>query len=180
VSVPKKNPPRLRWEPLKTCQAIVDAQEEPYRTLSALIHATGAELTPALRMIRSDIDLERMVAHIPGTKTASRNRHDVVSEQRARPYLERHCSNLFPTMPLFPKITRYQAYWFHKQACGAVGVEDYTVHDARRSLAVRWRKKGISLEAIAEQLGHKGILQVATVYGRFTPTIEEWQEEAAR
>src|SRR5690242_13693464 len=32
VPVPKKNPPRLRWESLETCQALVEKQEEPYRT----------------------------------------------------------------------------------------------------------------------------------------------------
>jgi len=31
VTVPKKNPPRLRFESLETCQAIVDSQDEPYR-----------------------------------------------------------------------------------------------------------------------------------------------------
>lgn len=180
VPVPKKNPPRLRWEPLEVCQKLVDAQPEPFRTLSALIHATGAELSPALAMVRSDIDLERMVAHIPGTKTASRNRHDVVIEAWARPYLERHCDALLPAAPLFPGITRYQAYWYHTKACEAAKVTDYTIHDARHSLAVRWRKRGVSLEAIAEQLGHRGILQVATVYGRFQPSIEERREEVAK
>lgn len=180
VPVPRKNAARLRWESLEVCRRIVDAEPEPFRALSALIHATGAEVSAALRMTRGDVELDRMLAHVPGSKTASRNRYDVVIEGWARPYLERHVSGLFPSAPLFPGVSRYQAYWYHRQACDAVGVTDYTVHDARHSLAVRWGKRGVSLEAIAEQLGHKGILQVANVYGRFKPTIEERIEEVAR
>jgi hypothetical protein len=45
---------------------------------------------------------------------------------------------------------------------------------------VRWWKRAVSLEAISEQLGRKRIVQVGTVYGPLTPTIDERQEEAAR
>jgi len=189
VSVPKKNAPRLRWEPLETCRAIVDAQEEPYRTISAFIHATGAEIGAVLRMVPRDIDPERMRAHIPGSKAITRNRYDVVIEEWAKPYLERHLAlhdvmqapGVEPidaaTAPIFAGVSRYKVYWFHRQACAALKIEDLTVHDARHSLAVRWRKHGIALEVIAAQLGHANVLQVATIYGRFQPTMDEREAE---
>ncbi len=192
VPVPKKNPPRLRWESLETCQALVEKQEEPYRTISALIHSTAGELGAVLRMVRRDIDLEQLVAHIPGSKTVRRNRYDVVIEPWSKPYLERHLALFELTQPpswapvdadtalLFPNVTRYQVYWSHKQACAALKVEDYTVHDARHSLAVRWRKRGLPLESIAAQLGHANVLQVATIYGVFQPTLDERRAEVPK
>jgi integrase len=192
VAVPKKNPPRLRYEPFERCVAIVEAQEEPYRTLSALLHATGAEISAALRMVRRDIDLNRMTAHLPGSKTHSRNRHEAVIENWARPYLERHLALLDITAPpslaevdaaaeqLFPGLTRFKAHWYHRAACQKVKVADYRMHDARHSLAVRCRRRGVSLEGIAAQLGHKTIHQVVECYARFTPTLAERHEEAPR
>lgn len=192
VPVPKNNPPRLRWEPLDVCQAIVDEQEEPYRTISALIHATAGELGAVLRMVRRDVDLEHLVAHVPGSKTIRRNRYEVIIEPWAKPYLERHLALFELTQPpswapidagtalLFPGVSRYQVYWAHKQACKALRLDGLTVHDARHSLAVRWRKQGIPLESIAAQLGHANVLQVATIYGRFQPTIEERRSEVQR
>jgi integrase len=180
MKLPKENPPRLRWESLERCKALVDAQPEPFRSLSALIHATGAELSPALRMTRGDVDLERMLAHVPGTKTRTRDRHDVVIEAWAKSYLARHCATLAPLAPLFPGITRFRAYEAHAAACKAIGVSDYRIHDARHSIAVRWRKRGVLLEVIAAQLGHATIAQVVERYGRFTPTVDERREEVAR
>jgi integrase len=189
VQVPKKNPPRLRFEALEVCQAIVDAQEEPYRTISAFIHATGAEIGAVLRMVPRDIDLQRMLAHAPGSKAITRNRYDVVIEGWAKPYLERHLALHdvmtapgvepidYATRPIFAGISRYKVYWFHKRACAALKIDDLTVHDARHSLAVRWRKRGVPLEVIASQLGHQNVLQVATIYGRFQPTMDERQAE---
>lgn len=41
---------------------------------------------------------------------------------------------------------------------------------------LRSRKRGESLEAIAEQLGHKSNYMAATVYAQFKPTMEERKE----
>ena len=143
-------------------------------------------------MVRRDVDLERLVAHVPGTKTASRNRYEVIIEPWAKPYLERHLALFELTQPpswapidtdtalLFPGVTRYQVYWAHKQACKARRIDGLTVHDARHSLAVCWRKQGIPLESIAAQLGHANVLQVATIYGRFQPTIDDRRAEVPK
>ena len=78
-----------------------------------------------------------------------------------------------PNAPLFPEISRYQAHYQHKEICKALDIQDYTLRDSRHSWAVRCRKRGGSLEEIAAQLGHKGILMAATVYAVFKPTLEE-------
>lgn len=177
VKAPKKNPPRLRWETVDTDERIVVAAPAEYRALFAFIHATGAEVSAALATLRRDVDLEQALAHIRGTKTESRNRHDALIEPWALPYLREHCRTVTPNAHLWPGISRYQAAAHHQATCAAVGVEDYHLRCARHSWAVRARKRGVSLEAIAAQLGHSSILMAATVYGRFTPTLDERRAE---
>jgi len=170
---PKKNPPRDRWETEENDLAIVDAAPLEYRALFAYIKSTGAEVTPALKTLRGDLDLKRGLAHIRGTKNAQRNRHDAIIEPWALPILREHGRDLVGNVPLWPQINRYQAHRRHQEAAKAVGVPDYTLRDARHSWAVRSRKRGESLEAIATQLGHKGIGTAVQVYAQYRPELEE-------
>jgi integrase len=173
VRSPKKNAPRLRWETEDNDARIVGAAPAEYQALFAFIKATAAELSAALATLRRDVDLDRGIAHIRGTKTASRNRHEVVIEPWALSLLRQHCRTLTPNAQLWPDITRYQAHDKHQSACAAVEIEDYTLRDSRHSWAVRCRKRGGSLEEIAAQLGHRSILMAATVYAVFKPTLAE-------
>lgn len=179
VRAPKKNPPRLRWETEDNDWRIVQASPPHLRALFAFIKATGAEVSAALVTQRRDLDLERGVAHVRGSKNDRRNRHEVIIEPWALRTLREHCRSLgfTPNALLWPGVTRMMTHYHHDQACKAVGIEDYTLRDARHSWAVRCRKRGGSLESIAEQLGHKGILMAATVYAVFKPTLEERREE---
>jgi integrase len=170
----------MRYLDLPDILRLVEAQPEPFRALSAFIHATAAEITPALRVLRRDIDIDRMRAHIPGTKTHSRNRHEVLVSEWAKPYLVERLRALHPNAPVFEGVDRYAAYAQHMAACEAVAIQDYTMHDARHSWAVRARQAGVDFEVIARQLGHKGITQVVTVYARFHPTDRDlgWRDES--
>ena len=126
--------------------------------------------------------LARRRAHVPGTKTDARDRDEVDIAEWATPYLEAHCRAVTANAPLFPGVTRYEAYKAHIRACGAVGIEDYTIHDARHSWAVRAKRAGATSEVVARQLGHRSTAQVEQVYGRFVPTEEErrgWERIAA-
>jgi integrase len=180
IRAPKKNPPRLRWERQAVDIQIVEAAPANFRALFALIKSTGAEVSAALTGTRGDIDFREGLAHIRGTKTATRDRHDVLIEDWALPYLREHCRSLVGNAKLWPELNRYHAHAAHQGTCKALGITDYTLRDARHSWAVRARKRGIALEAIAAQLGHKNVYMVATVYGQFKPTISErrGQQEA--
>lgn len=173
VKSPKKNPPRDRWETEENDRAIVAASPLEYRALFAYIKATGAEVSPALKTLRGDLDLRRGLAHIRGTKNAHRNRHDAIIEPWALPILKEHGGALVGNVPLWPGITRYQAHRRHQEAAKALGIDDYTLRDARHSWAVRSRKRGESLEAIATQLGHKGIATAVEVYAQYRPELDE-------
>lgn len=173
LRAPKKNPARLRWETEPVDVAITNAAPQPYAALFALIKSTGAEVSAALAALRRDIDLDNGLVYIRGTKNDQRNRHDAIIEAWALPVLREHCKTLTPNAPLFPSISRYQAHYEHQAVCRALDVQDYTLRDSRHSWAVRCRKRGGSLEEIAAQLGHKGILMAATVYAVFKPTLQE-------
>lgn len=170
---PKKNPSRLRWETIDTDRRIVDAALPKYRAFFAFVKATGADVGPALKGVRRDLDLERGTAHVRGTKTGTRNRHEVEIESWALPILREHCRGMHPNAPLFPELTKDGASQHHLRLCGLLEIEDYTLRDARHSVAVRGRKRGKSLEWVAAQLGHKNVYMAATIYAVFTPTIEE-------
>lgn len=165
---PAKGKPRDRWVPLDTELVILGALAEPYKSLVALIYATGGEVSAVLAMKRRDLDLGGLTVHIPGTKTAKRRR-TVELEPWAVPYLEGHCRTILPNALLFPGISRYMVDWHHKAACDAVKVEDLRVHDARRSLGVRWRLAGRSFEEIGEQLGNSA-WQVSESYSQYKPS----------
>jgi integrase len=173
VKTPRKNKPRLVWQTEDVDRKIVDAAPEEYKALFALIKSTGAEVSPALAMLRNDIDLSAGLVHIKGTKNERRDRHDAIIEPWALPYLREHCRGLIGNVPLWPNLTRYRVHDVHEATCKALGIVDYTLRDARHSWAVRSRKRGESLEAIKEQLGHKSIYMAATIYAQFRPTIEE-------
>jgi integrase len=167
IRAPKKNPARKEYRTAAVDTAIVTATPARYRAFCAFIHATGADVTPALRMLGRDLDLDRLRCHVPGRKTPKRDRHEVEIDAWARPFLE-ELRTVLPNAPLFPGITRHKASWAHKQAATAVQAGDYTLRDARHSIAVRWRWAGRSFEAIAQQLGNS-VWQCVTVYGAFHP-----------
>lgn len=175
LDAPKANAHRLRYETEENDRRLVNATSTRYRALFAFIHATGAEhgaaMNPDTRV--RDLDLTRGVARVRGTKTASRDRHEVVIERWALPILKAHVRTRLPNARLFDAIPRRSVQCAHRAVCKAVGIEDYRLHDARHSVAVRMRKAGRSFEDIGAQLGHTDGYMAAKVYGVFKPTIEE-------
>ncbi|MGH7592762.1 MAG: tyrosine-type recombinase/integrase, partial [Gemmatimonadales bacterium] len=86
VKPPKATPPRMRYLTYEQVIQLVEIQQEPFRTISALMHATGMEISAVLRLTRGDIDPETWMIRAHGTKTASRDRQAYVMKL-ARPYL---------------------------------------------------------------------------------------------
>lgn len=181
ITRPKKGKKRVRWETEQNDIRIVNAAVGDYQTLFAFIKATGAEVSPATQLVVREIQLWPEdegrycgFAHIPGTKTETRDRHDVLIEKWARPYIERAIQGKLPNARVWAGISRYQAHWHHQNAAAAVEVTDYTLRDSRHSWAVRGRKARpqVSFEAIAEQLGNT-VAVVADVYADFKMTPEE-------
>lgn len=166
IRAPKKNTARKRYESAETDARLCAAALPKYRALFALVHATGADVGAALAMVGRDLSLASLRCRVPGTKTAHRDRHDVEIDAWAVPFLT-ELRTVLPAAPLFPDLTRHGAAAHHKHVGHAVQVLDYTLRDARHSIAVRWRKAGRSFEEIARQL-RTSVYHVATVYADFS------------
>lgn len=172
VEAPKAAPPRIRYLEDDEVIRLVDAQEEPFRTISALMHATGMEISAVLRLSRGDLDLKTWMVRAHGTKNAFRDRHAYVTEF-ARAYLLRLVCTLLPGAKLFDGVTRWAARNSHDRACKALGIADYTLRDSRHTFAVRAIKLGAPAEIVATQLGHSSPQMVNQVYSRFRPSQAE-------
>lgn len=189
IAAPKKNPARMRYESEANDQRIVEAASPKYRALFAFIKATGCDVSTAFRTLRRDVDLDRGVAELRGTKTRHRLVHEGLIEAWALPYVKAHCAGILPNALLFPPHTgkpgkhgRSETVGYsvsgaghhHTKTCEALAIESYTLKDARHSVAVRMARAGYTPFEIAEQLGTSADL-VASTYGRFLVKMERRQ-----
>ena len=175
VKAPAAGAPRLRYLEHGDVLRIVDALEEPYRTIVALMHGSGIEVSAVLGLKRRDVDFDRGEIRARGTKTKTRDRV-VTAEPWALAYLRQHARNLFPNAPLFAGINRWTVSDKHREACEALEIEDYQLRDSRHTFAVRAIRAGASFETVAQQLGHAATTMAIKVYARFKPTAEEMRD----
>lgn len=181
VKAPSPAPARMSYLEMTDVKRLIDALEPPYNVLSTILHGTGMELSVALGLKKKDIDAVRREIRAKGTKTKYRDRHATVVDW-AWPTVERHIALLTPNAPLFPGINRWTASDKHREACKALGLEDYQLKDSRHTYAVRAIRGGASFEFVARQLGHADTTMAVKVYARFTPTDRErtdWEGKAA-
>jgi integrase len=74
VKAPKAGKSRMRYlEHFQVIQ-LVESQPEPFRTISALMHATGMEISALLRVTRGEVDTKVWTVRAQGTKTSTRDR----------------------------------------------------------------------------------------------------------
>ena len=180
VKAPAPARPRRRHLEHADVLRLVGALEEPYRTIVALMHGSGIEVSTALALKKRDINFARRQIEAHGTKTASRDRL-VTVEPWVMPYLVRHARRLLPNAQLFPGVSRWTVSDKTREACQALEIEDYQLRDSRHTFAVRAIQSGASFEAVAQQLGHADTSMAVRVYGRFAPKPEElsrWHEVA--
>lgn len=167
LTKPKKGKARIRYESADVDAAICDeAESDELAAFFAIVHATGADVSPALVMRRRDIDVEAWRCHVKGTKTARRDRHGVEIEAWARKRLLAYLMTRKASDLLFPTLDRDVASRKHLEAAKAAKVEDYWLKDARHSVAVRMIAAGRTLHDVCLQLG-SGLYTVATVYADF-------------
>jgi hypothetical protein len=184
LKAPKKNPARERWETEDVDRAIVAAASPQYRAAFAFIKATGCDVGSAWRAQLGDLGLAapQATSNIRGTKTDSRKRarrHDR-GVGGADPH--RALKGIVgPHTPLFPGLTNSGASHHHERCCAAVGVEDYTLKDARHSVGVRMRLAGRRSRRSPSSSGRRsirpsrstpeGALSEAVVVDRFLTSV---------
>jgi integrase len=173
--------PRMRYLEHPEVLRLVEAMPAPYRTLSAIIHATGMELSVAVEMERGDVNTDNWAIHARGTKNIWRDRI-VGIEEWAIPYLREHIRLLTPGARVFPGMNRWTASDVHRKVCQELGISNYQLRDARHTYAVRMIRTGMPAEMVARQLGHVDPTMVTKNYGRFHPSHNEvasWHKRAA-
>ena len=103
--------------------------------------------------------------------------HDLVDA-----IVDTHWRSVLPGERLLRGVDRWEAGDCHRERLRTLGLPQHTLHDSRHHWAVRIVRAGMPLELVARQLGHKDVLMVARVYGRFVPNSQErdrWESIAA-
>jgi len=180
VGPPRANPPRKLFLDLNDVIRLVDSQPEPFRTLSALREGSGMEISAALKVLRGDFNFADNTSRARGTKNKWRDRTVSVEPWAMARIAEFIKANgLTPAAPLFPTVSGARALNVLRSGLRALGLpETYTLHDARHSFAVRWMKRGVPPQLIANNLGHKDASQVLKIYGKYRPTLLDMSEVA--
>jgi integrase len=129
----------------------------------AFVLATGARWSESLRATASDVDLERGLVRVRGTKTAG-SAADVPILPWARPLLEM-------ALAVRPKAGKLFRAWPNvgrelPAACKALGLEPLTPNDLRRTTATWLRAAGVEPSLVAAVLRHADSRMVERVYGR--------------
>lgn len=145
------------------------------RAIHALMCGSGMEVGAALALCHRDVDQAAMTAHAHGTKSAHRDRTIRVTEawcwSVVRDWTDSQLA--LPDANVF-SLTYKALTDALRNACKAVGVENYRSHDWRHTYAVQARRDGYSDQVIAHQLGHRNTVMVQMVYGRYSPTAADY------
>lgn len=188
IQAPRPNRAKELWLSLPDMMRVVDAQPKPFGSLSAFLHGAGVEISAALRVRVRDVDFDAHTVRARGTKTATRDRL-VKVDAWAWSYIVRACAGKMPDALVWQLYDGQErniialarasgmAYRALKRALRQEALHDlpqnYTVHDARHSYAVRHVKLGTPYKWIAHNEGHADELQVIKVYGKHRLSDEE-------
>jgi integrase len=174
VAMYKENDPRMVWMTWVEAEGVVKAEPSLFlRALFALMAGSGIELGAALRVRRSDIDLEASTVHARGSKTIWRNRV-IRIEPWAMPYVRPACGDDVGPWLVFPPMPHRDILAAFRAAQKTLGIEDHRLHDLRHCYAVNALKQGYKPTVVAHQLGHKDATMVTKVYGRFIPDASDY------
>lgn len=195
VSRPKVEPSPIRFYDTDVVERIVAAQPTvERRALLALLYGTGIEVSVALALTRSDMDVPTKQIRAAGTKAHTRDRMCLVTEW-AWPIVWEHARHVLPAASLFPTHwSRHTVSDWHRQTVGN-GTKDrhglvavhglnlrdrHPLHCARDHYAVRALRAGTPIAVVQAQLGHGSPMLTLSKYGRFMPSAADRQHwEAA-
>jgi len=180
VAAPRPAAPRCQFLELPDVVRVVANAPKPFGAILALAYGAGIEISAILALIESDIDVQSREVRARGTKAWTRDRIARVADW-AWPVVEAHLATVTPGERLFRGIHRWAAGDAHRERCRVLDLAGYRLHDSRHHWAVRMVRAGMPLELVARQLGHRDVVMVARVYGRFVPnTIERtrWEQAA--
>ncbi|HLQ23575.1 MAG TPA: tyrosine-type recombinase/integrase, partial [Gemmatimonadales bacterium] len=166
VTAPPANPPRCVFLELPDVRRVVEGALLPFRAIYALAYGAGLEISAILALVDADVNAPGREVRARGTKAWTRDRIARVADW-AWPHVQAHLDTLLPGERLFRGISRRAAGDVHRERLKALGLPHHHLHDSRHHWAVRMVRAGMPLELVARQLGHRDVVMVARVYGRF-------------
>lgn len=160
-----ENDPRDAWYEWPDAKRLIDALEEPFKSLEALMAGTGMEWQAIENLKRRDLDLKARTVRAHGHKNKHRNRMVRITEDWVMPIITRHCANLTPDAPLFT-VNHDRAIDHHSRAVKVLGLEPSVMHSWRNTYAVNNLQAGMRPQVVKRQLGHaKNSTMVERIYG---------------
>jgi integrase len=196
VARPRVETSPTRFYDIDVVERIVGAQPSvERRAVFALLYGTGIEVSVAIALTRSDLDVLTKQIRAAGTKAHTRDRMCLVAEW-AWPILWEHARHALPAASLFPTYwSRHTVSDWHRQTVGN-GTKDrhgavatpglnlrdrHPLHCARDHWAVRALRVGTPIAVVQAQLGHGSPMLTLSKYGRFMPSAADrkhWEAAA--
>ncbi|MCX8167218.1 MAG: site-specific integrase [Candidatus Micrarchaeota archaeon] len=131
-----------------------------HKTILMLVYSTGLRVGEVVRLKPEDIDSNRMLIHVKGSK-GRKDRYTILSKT-ALDVLRYYWKEYEPQKWLFEgvkpekHISVRTAQKIFEYTCKKVGIKkDITIHTLRHSFATHLLESGIDLRYIQELLGHK-------------------------
>jgi integrase len=178
----KENPSRIVLLSPEELRALLGALDHPSRALEALMVATGMDWSDTTRLKRRDVDLDAKTVRAHGSKRSWRNRSCAITELWVIPIIAGYIKDFTPNAPLFPNAHEKTFLDRHHAAGVDAKVPRSTLHDHRHSYSVNALRRGMPLQLVAHQLGHKDTTLVQRTYGKFVPQafdFARWTDAAA-
>jgi integrase len=153
----RKYVPRTRWLTKLELDAVLESLPEEQAAVVAWIVATGCDVSDLARVQHEDLDLERGLVRVRGTKTVFRDRLVPITSL-TRPLLELACQHGPPFAPWerirFETISR------------RLGIPHFTPKDLRRTHGQWLRAAGVDPHLIGRVLGHADSKMADRVYAQ--------------
>ena len=138
---------------------------------------SGARKSEALSVTWNDVDLQKRVIHIKGTKTATSDRYMPISTSLLH-LLERLFLGRISNGRLFPFTPNQVAKAFQRLQC-QYNLE-FTLHSLRHTFATRCLESGVSIRVVQKWLGHSRLDTTAKTYVHILSSFEIAEAEKVK
>ncbi|MDD7457254.1 MAG: tyrosine-type recombinase/integrase [Clostridia bacterium] len=139
-------------------------KDHPDRDVFLLFIMTGARRTELLNITSGDIDFEKGVLHLRGTKSKNADRKVILCDTALK--ILRNNVKENPTEKLFKYTADHYTKVF-KKLC-----PNHTLHDLRHTFGTRSNENDVDMKVVQKLMGHSSYKITADTYTSvFSPTI---------
>lgn len=179
---PSAPPPRDRWLTKEEAAKLLQGAMQPHVKLYIrLALATGARRGAILDLTWDRVDLKRKEIYltVPGETNRKKRAKTVPINSQLLPELEAAAEAAqtdFVIEYAGDRVLNIKKGF--AAAAKRAGLEDVTPHDLRHTAAVWMAEDGVTMDEIAQYLGHSSSRVTYAVYARFSPTYLRRAAEA--